>query len=212
MNSTFQNSNFFDLSSFPHPGLLEELLPWQSISSLTSYISDIFSNGALKPNFKNKQKVFVGEGTIIHPSVEIEGPAIIGKGCIIKHAAYLREGCVIGDNVTIGHAVEIKHSIILNQAMISHLNYIGDSLVGRNVNISGGVIIANFRLDAKNIFIKLKEGQIDTKLGKFGAVIGDNSKIGVNSIINPGTVLGQNSLVYPLRSVSGVHPDNAIIK
>jgi NDP-sugar pyrophosphorylase family protein len=212
MDKHYLNSKFFDISSFAYPDILGDGSPWQSISLLSPFILELFAKGTLTANYLEKKYVFVGENTVIHPSVEIEGPALIGSNCRIGHGAYLREGCVLGDNVNIGHAVEIKQSIILNNSVVAHLNYVGDSVIGNNVNISGGTIVANFRLDKKNIVIKTPEGEIDTKLQKFGAAIGDNSMIGVNSVLNPGTLLGKNTKVYPLKSITGVHEENAIIR
>jgi len=211
-DKNFANTTLFDIASFTYKDLISDGTPLQSINLLTPYIVELFAKGTLKPNFKDKQYVFVGEGTEIHPSVEIEGPALIGKNCKIAHGAYLREGCIIGDNVNVGHAVEVKHSLILNNAFIAHLNYIGDSIIGNGANISGGVILANFRLDKKNIIIKSPDGEIDTKLQKFGAAVGDNSVVGVNSVLNPGTILGKNTTVYPLKSITGVNAENAVLK
>lgn len=211
-DNKFPNSLFFDTSLFAYRDILESCTPWQSVASLTGFLAQIFAKGRLIPNFRGKPDIFVGTGTTIHDSVEIKGPAIIGRDCEIRHAAFLREGCIIGDNTIIGHAVEVKHSIILNNSILAHLNYIGDSIIGNNVNISGGVVVANFRLDKQNIVIKSQEGNVDTRLPKFGAVVGDNSQIGVNSVLNPGTLLGKNTAVYPLKSITGVHLDNAILK
>ncbi len=208
----FSNNYFFDTDKFAYKEIFAGT-PWETIANILPFIEKAFASQKLSPNYKNRPDVYIGEGTTIHPSVDIQGPAIIGANCKISHAAFLREGCVIGDNVHIGHAVEIKHSLILNNSMIAHLNYIGDSLIGNNVNISGGAILANFRLDKQNISIKTGGNfKIDTGLNKFSAAIGDNSVVGVNSVINPGTLLGKNVIVFPLKSVSGVHKNNAIIK
>jgi len=211
-NKDFTNTNFFDI-----PSCFEELFsyptPWESVSQIIPFIQKMFANKTFTANYKGRLDVFIGEGTKIHPMADIAGPAIIGKNCVINHAAFLREGCIIGDNAHIGHAVEVKHSIILDNTMLAHLNYIGDSIIGNNVNISGGAILANLRLDKKNISIKTQDSrEIDTGLQKFGAVVGDNTIIGVNSVINPGTLLGKNTVVFPLKSVSGIHENNAVIK
>lgn len=211
-NKSFANTEFFDI-----PTGFEELFsyptPWETISQIIPFIQKLFIHHTAIANYKVGKEVFLGEGTKIHPSVEIIGPAIIGKNCTIDHVAFLREGCIIGDNVHIGHAVEIKHSIILNNTKIAHLNYIGDSIIGNNVNISGGTILASLRIDKHNVSIKTKEGRkIDTGLQKFGSAIGDNALIGVNSVINPGTLLGKNVIVFPLKSVSGFYENNAVIK
>ncbi len=212
-NNKFTNTIFFDISAFSLKEILTLPTPWETVSQIIPFIEKLFAEQKLKANYKDRKDVFVGEGTKIHPSVDIVGPAVIGSNCVINHAAFLREGAILGDNVHVGHAVELKHSIILNNTIIAHLNYIGDSVIGNNVNISGGAILANFRLDKQNILIKTQDGRrIDTRLQKFGAAVGDNTVIGVNSVINPGTVLGKNTVVFPLKSVSGVHEKNAVIK
>ena len=210
--NNFSNNYFFDIDKFAYKEIFAAT-PWETIANIIPFIQKTFASLKLSPNYKNRPDVYIGQGTTIHPSVDIQGPAIIGVNCKISHAAFLREGCLIGDNVHIGHAVEIKHSLILNNSMIAHLNYIGDSLIGNNVNISGGAILANLRLDKQNISIKTEDNKkIDTGLNKFSAAIGDNSVVGVNAVINPGTLLGKNVIVFPLKSVSGVHINNATIK
>jgi len=212
MQNKILNNNFFNLEDIYFKELLEGKSPWQSIEQLSDFIQSEFRNKKITPNYKNRNDVFIGEGTFIHPSVEIKGPAIIGSNCHLEHASFLREGCIIGDGVHVGHAVEVKHSIILNKSVMAHLNYIGDSIIGNNINISGGTILANFRLNKKNISINLDSEKIDTGLQKFGSVIGDNSVVGVNSVLNPGTILGKKTIVYPLKSVSGFHTDGETIK
>ena len=208
----FSNNYFFDIDKFGYKEIFTAT-PWETVANILPFIKQLFASQKISPNYKGRSDVYVGEGTVIHPGVEIEGPAIIGANCKIGHAAFIREGCFIGDNVHIGHAVEVKHSLILNNAMIAHLNYIGDSIIGNNVNISGGAILANFRLDKKNITIKTIDGKkIDTGLNKFCAAIGDDSVVGVNAVINPGTLLGRGVIIFPLKSVSGVHKNNATIK
>lgn len=210
--NNLNNNYFFDIEKFPYKEIFKST-PWETVANILPFINEIFASQRLSPNYKNRPDVYIGEGTTIHPSVEIEGPAIIGANCKISHAAFIRGGCVIGDNVHIGHAVEVKHSLLLNNSVVAHLNYIGDSIIGNNVNISGGAILANFRLDKQNIIIKTNEGEkIDTGLNKFSAAIGDDSVIGVNAVINPGTLLGRKTIVFPLKSVFGVHENNATIK
>lgn len=204
---------FFDSarSAFP-PLFSEQRYVWEALPTLPEYIEEQFRSGALTPNYKNKANVYIGEGTVVQEGVEIVGPAIIGKNCFIGHGAFLREYVLFADNVHIGHAVEVKHSIFLEYATAAHLNYVGNSIIGGRANISGGAILANYRLDKKNIYIKNKEEVIDTGMEKFGAVVGDGVTVGVNAVLNPGTILGKNTIVYPLTSVSGVHPEHSVLK
>jgi NDP-sugar pyrophosphorylase family protein len=141
-----------------------------------------------------------------------QGKLVQGKDCVISPTANIREGVILGDNVHIGHAVELKNCVILNSTHIAHLNYVGDSIIGCDVNLAGGAICANFRFDEQPIGVKATGGHIDTGLDKFSAIIGDGSKIGANAVLNPGTILGKKSLVYPLTSVRGVHPESSIVR
>ena len=141
-----------------------------------------------------------------------KGKLLKGKNCKIEKSVLIREGVILGDNVRLGHCVELKNCIVLNNSSIAHLNYIGDSVIGGNVNIGGGAILANFRFDEREVDIKHKQGRIQTNLEKFGAVIGDGTKVGVNAVLNPGTVLGKGCIVYPITSVIGYYKAGSIIK
>lgn len=205
--------HLFDISSFPFKDLFaHSTYPWEALPKIEQYITSLFKEKKLVGNYQEREDVFIGEGTVIQPGVEIVGPAIIGSNCLIGHASLLRNGCIIGDNVHIGHAVEIKHSVLLNGSAAAHLNYIGDSVIGNNVNLSGGSILANFRLDKQPVMIKTGDERIETGLQKCGAMIGDGANIGVNAVLNPGTVLGKDCIVYPLQLVTGVYEKTTIIK
>lgn len=209
---TFAPQLFFDYSPSEHSVLFENSENvWEILPKIDDYIINLFKSGKITANYKDREFVFVDESATVHETAEIEGPAIIGKNCVVSHASYLRDGCILEDGVRIGHASEIKHSVLLNNASAAHLNYIGDSIIGNNVNVSGGAVLANFRLDKKNVMVKVEGEKLETGLEKFGAVIGDGSNIGVNSVLNPGTILGKNCIVYPLQSVTGVYPDNSKI-
>lgn len=197
LEKLFDHSQFFQKEIF-----LKYKNPWEIIANLNKYVEEILGN----------EQILIGEGSSIDPSVKIEGRVIIGKNSTVSDSVLIREGVIIGDNVRIGHAVELKHSIIMNNSSVAHLNYIGDSIIGNNVNIGGGAIVANWRLDKKNIKIKLDNGEIDTNLEKFGACIGDNSSLGANSVLNPGTILSKKTLVFPLVSVVGVYSENSVIR
>jgi NDP-sugar pyrophosphorylase family protein len=212
MDNAFSLEAFIDIQTFPFPEVFKEASIWGPIKNLEAFIKAFFEKGVIKPNYKDSKNIYLGEGTRVDDNALIVGPAIIGRNCVIGHASLIRENCLFGDNVLIGHAVEVKNSIFLNNSTAAHLNYIGDSIIGNNVNISGGVIIANLRLDKKPIRIMLGEKMTDTGLLKFGALVGDNSNIGVNSVLNPGTILGKKTVVYPLCSVGGTHKEGEIIK
>lgn len=209
----FRTEKFFDLSTFAYRDIFTDTnYVWEVLPKIKEYIEMQFKSGQLKANYKDKENVYIGEGTIIQEGVTIVGPAIIGKYVLLGHSSYVRENCIIGNNVQLGHAVEVKGSIFLDDSKAAHLNYVGDSIIGGKVNISGGAILANYRLDKKPIMVIAGENKIETGLEKFGSIVGDRSSIGVNSVLNPGTILGKNTLIYPLICVKGVHKDNEIIK
>lgn len=210
---SFKTERFFDLSGFAHAEVFARVENvWEVLPKLNDFIESCFADGSVGANYKDRKDVLVGAGTTIEEGVFIRGKAIIGKDCFIGHGAYLRDGVILGDNVHIGHGCEIKQSIILNDSAVAHLSYIGDSMLGGDINVGGGATTANFRFDKKPIRIKVGNETIDTGLVKFGAVIGDGAMIGVNAVLNPGTILGKRCIVYPLVSVFGVHEDGETIR
>lgn len=199
----FQPDTYFDLSAFTWKELFVGVdMVWDVLPKLGEFMKKI-SGG---------KKVVVGDGSTIDASVEITGSIIVGRNTHIRHAVYIRGNVIIGDNCVIGHAVELKNCIILNNTHIAHLNYVGDSIIGSNCNISGGAKLANLRFDKQPVTVAFDGEKIPTNLAKFGAVIGDHAQIGVNSVLNPGTILGKNTIVYPLQLVSGYHRLGAVIK
>lgn len=209
----FTANRFFDLSSFSWKDIFPKDKPvWEALNNLDVFVKELFATGVVTANYQDRDDVFVGKGTQIQEGVKITGPAIIGKNCMISHMSLLRGTCLLGDNVHVGHAVEVKESILLHGATAAHLNYIGDSIIGNNVNIAGGAILANFRLDKKPVVIKTGSAVVETHREKFGSVLGDEANIGVNAVLNPGTLLGKKVIVYPLTTVKGMHHDETIIR
>lgn len=213
MKNIFLPSTFFDYNNFPFSDIFVDIYyTWDILRNIETYIKNYFIKNNLNSNYKGINNVLIGKGTVIQEDVIINGSLITGENCVIGHGSLIRENCVFGDNVHIGHAVEVKNSVILNNSRIAHLNYIGDSIIGNNVNISGGAISANYRLDKKPVYIRYNDRKIETNLQKFGSIIGDKCNIGVNAVLNPGTILEKNCIVYPLKSVTGFHKENSIIK
>lgn len=161
---------------------------------------------------ENKERISIGKGTIIEPGAFIKGPCIIGSNCEIRHGAYIRGNVITEDNCVIGHATEIKNSIMLSGAKAAHFAYVGDSILGRRVNLGAGVKCANFRLDRDFIKIFHNGNWINTKLKKLGVILGDDVQVGCNTVLSPGTIVGKNSWIYPCISVGGVFPEKSRIK
>jgi UDP-N-acetylglucosamine diphosphorylase / glucose-1-phosphate thymidylyltransferase / UDP-N-acetylgalactosamine diphosphorylase / glucosamine-1-phosphate N-acetyltransferase / galactosamine-1-phosphate N-acetyltransferase len=149
---------------------------------------------------ENKESISIGEGTVIEPGVLIQGPCIIGKRCVIRHSAYLRAPLLIGDDCHIGHSAELKNCILFDKAAATHFVYAGDSILGHGVNLGAGVKCANLRLDRKEVRPGMK---------KLGAILGDRVQIGCNAVLNPGTLVGKESIAYPLTLLRGLVPPHS---
>jgi NDP-sugar pyrophosphorylase family protein len=162
-----------------------------------------------------KDEIIIHESARIGKNVEIEGPAYIGPGAEVRHGAYIRPFSWICSGAVVGHASEVKHSILLPGSKAPHFNYVGDSILGEGVNLGAGCKLSNLRNDGRTIL--LREGNTGEKMGdsglrKFGAILGENVQIGCNAVTNPGVILGIGCNVWPNVTVSGIHPENSVIK
>lgn len=156
--------------------------------------------------------VQLGKGTVVEPGALIKGPTIIGASTEIRQGAYLRGTCLVGDRCVVGHTTEVKGSIFLNGAKAGHFAYVGDSILGTNVNLGAGTKLANLKIKGNAIRIWTEGGLMDTGRRKLGAIIGDGTEIGCNAVTNPGTILGKKCLVFPLTSVpAGVYKERSVI-
>jgi NDP-sugar pyrophosphorylase family protein len=212
----FKAVDLFDLGQTEHAALFEGCeFAWEPLKKISAYLE-----ANLHPGLKNRcegeafigEKVFIGEGTVVEDGAMIKGPAIIGRNCEIRHNAYLRENVIIGDGCVIGNSSEVKNSILFNHAVAPHFNYIGDSILGYKAHLGAGVKISNFKLVPGNIMVEWEGKPLDTGLRKFGALIGDLGEIGCNAVLNPGSIIGRNSVIYPNTNWRGILPANMIVK
>lgn len=185
--------------------------PWEVLTKIKTFIFEYAKN--LPNDFERIEEfVQVGKGTTIEKSVLIKGPAIIGYNCEIRHSAYIRENVIIGNDVVVGNSTEIKNSILFNKVQVPHYNYVSDSILGYKAHLGAGVILSNLKSNGTLVKVKYGTDNIETGLRKFGALLGDLSEVGCNSVLNPGTILGKDSIVYPLSSVRGYIPEKSILK
>lgn len=190
--------------------LFNEEFPWSILRNIKDFIYNFQKNGA--PGFfELKDGVFVGKNVKIAQTATIDPPAIIGDGCEIRPGAYIRGNVIVGQNCVIGNSSEIKNSILLNNVQVPHYNYVGDSILGNYAHMGAGSICSNLKADKKNIVIHA-DIPIQTDLRKIGAFVGDYADVGCGSVLNPGTVIGTHTNIYPLSSVRGVVPSNSIYK
>ncbi len=190
--------------------LLNEEYPWQILPKIKDYILSFIKEGA--PGFnKLKDDVYIGNNVKISPFATIEGPAIIGDNVEIRPGAYIRGSVITGSNCVIGNSSELKNCVLLNNVQVPHYNYVGDSILGNFSHMGAGSICSNLKSDKKSVVIRA-ETLYNTNLRKVGAFLADYADIGCGCVLNPGTIVGKNTSIYPLTAVRGVMPMNSIVK
>ncbi len=207
-----QVTDLLDLNEFWFSKIFDDVQgPWEVLSRIKPWFREIAES--LPDDYQQiAENVWIGKGTTIEKTVTIKGPAIIGYNCELRQSAFIREYVLIGNSAVIGNSTEIKNSIIFNKAQIPHFNYVGDSVLGYGAHLGAGVVISNLKSNKEQIKVKDGGAVIETGLRKFGAIVGDNAEVGCNTVLFPGTIIGRNSIVYPLTPVRGVVPENHILK
>ena len=214
---TYLTADLFDLAQTAHGELFHGCKhPWDALKHLADYIGRTVNPGITGASVSDcahvGARVFIGEGTVVEPGACIIGPAIIGARCQIRHNAYIRENTIVGDDCVVGNSTEVKHSVLFNRCQVPHFNYIGDSILGHRAHLGAGAILSNVKLDNTHVFVEIEGTPVDTGLRKFGALVGDHSDIGCNAVLNPGSIVGRGSLIYPNLSWRGFLPSHMIAK
>ena len=206
-------NNLFSLDeSIAKDLLIKYTYPWEVLPHISEFILEL---GKKLPKDEYKK---IGEDVWIHKSAKvfesayIHGPAIICKDAEIRHCAFIRGNAIVGEGGVIGNSTELKNVIIFNKCEVPHYNYVGDSILGYKAHMGAGSITSNIKSDRKLVVIKDGDEKIETGLKKIGAMLGDNVEVGCGSVLNPGTIIGKNTNIYPLSSVRGVIPENSIYK
>lgn len=211
MNKLVKTKELFDCSNEYLKDLFDtNEYPWEILPKIKDYIKILIEKGI--PGYtKLSDDVLVGENVKIYENTTIEGPTIIGSGTEIRPGAFIRGSVITGENCVIGNSTELKNSILLDKVQVPHYNYVGDSILGNHSHMGAGSICSNLKSDGKNIVI---HGEIDypTNLRKIGGILADFADIGCGCVLNPGTIIGKSTSVYPLTSLRGVYPSNSIVK
>jgi NDP-sugar pyrophosphorylase family protein len=212
----FAPSAYLDLTHTAHAALFVADEPvWEALPKIGAYLKEHLRPrilGEVAPTAFVGENVFIDEGTVVEPNAVIKGPAWIGKNCQVRAGCYIRDNVIVGDGAVLGNSCEFKNCIVFDGCEVPHYNYVGDSILGYKAHLGAGVILSNVRLDRSEVIIMDEGGILGTGLRKFGAVIGDLAEIGCNSVINPGSVIGRRSIVYPLTSFGGVLGEGKILK
>ncbi len=209
----YTTKNLFDLEHTIAREYLENYeYPWEALPEIKNFIRELIEKLDRNEYTEYKKDVWVHKSATIAPTADVNGPAIIGPKSEIRHCAYIRGNAIIGEGCVIGNSCEVKNAVIFDKSQVPHFNYVGDSILGFHVHMGAGSIVSNLKSDGKNVTIKVGDVKIPTNLRKFGAIIGDNVEVGCNSVLNPGTIVGKNSNIYPLARVRGLVPERSIYK
>lgn len=211
LNKSVKTNELFDCKNKYICKLFENTeYPWEILKNLKDYIKELIDS-RLDGFSEISEGVFVGENVKIYPNVTIEAPAIIGKGTQIRPGAFLRGYVLTGENCVIGNSSELKSCVLLDNVQVPHYNYVGDSVLGNHAHMGAGSICSNLKSDEKPVVIHGDE-EYETSLRKVGAILADDADVGCGCVLNPGTVIGKRTSVYPLTSVRGVIPADCIVK
>jgi NDP-sugar pyrophosphorylase family protein len=213
ISSSITVHDLFDLEQTPARSLFDGVTyPWEVLPQIKEYLLELARN--LPADFERiAEYVWVGKGTTIETTAMVKGPAIIGYDCEIRHAAYIRDNVICGNGVVVGNSTELKNTVVFNRAEVPHFNYVGDSVLGYKAHLGAGVILSNLKSTKDQIKVIGPQGEIHhTGLRKFGALIGDYAEVGCNAVLNPGTIVGRESIVYSLAAVRGIIPERHILK
>jgi len=212
----FKPTDLFDLSQTEHAALFEGCqYAWGALKKIKDYLkARVLSEPRNRCEGKAYigEHVFIGEGTVVEDGAMIKGPAIIGRNCQIRHNAYFREEVIVGDGCVIGNSCELKNALIFNNCEVPHFNYVGDSILGYRAHLGAGVVLSNVKVIKGNVAVEFEGKRIDTGLRKFGALIGDHGQIGCNAVLNPGSIVGRNAVIYPCVNWRGVLPADSMAK
>lgn len=186
--------------------------PYQALKDIKDIILEIGKNLDKEEYEEVKENVWIAKSANVYPSAYINGPCIIGKNSEVRHCAFIRGSALVGENCIVGNSVELKNVILFDNVQTPHYNYVGDSILGYKSHMGAGSITSNVKSDKTLVVVKNKDEQMETGLKKFGAILGDYVEVGCNSVLNPGSVIGRNTIIYPVSRVRGEVPANSIYK
>lgn len=186
--------------------------PWEVLPKIHDFILELGETLSEEEYEKQGEDVWIAKSATVFSTAYIKGPAIIGKNAEVRQCAFIRGNAIVGEGAVVGNSTELKNVVLFNKVQVPHYNYVGDSILGYKSHMGAGSITSNVKSDKKLVVVKSQSGEIETGLKKFGAMLGDEVEVGCGSVLNPGTVVGSNSNIYPLSSVRGYVAANSIYK
>ena len=186
--------------------------PWEALPNIGAFIKKLGPTLPAEEYEQVGEDVWIARSATVAPTAYIHGPAIIGKEAEVRHCAFIRGNAIVGENAVVGNSTELKNVVLFNRVQVPHYNYVGDSILGYRAHMGAGSITSNVISDKTLVVGMNGEEQIPTGFKKFGAMLGDCVEVGCNSVLNPGTVIGHHTNVYPLSAVRGFIPAESIFK
>lgn len=194
------------------PFLEQFTYPWEALSGIGDFILKLGATLSEEEYEKHGENIWIARSAKVAPTASITGPCIIGKDTEVRHCAFIRGNALVGEGAVVGNSTELKNVILFNKVQVPHYNYVGDSILGYRSHMGAGSITSNVKSDKQQVKVHAAGGDLETGCKKFGAMIGDEVEVGCGSVLNPGTVIGRDSNIYPLSSVRGVVPAHSIYK
>lgn len=206
-------TNLYDLSQTIAASLFEgKEYPWEVLPEIAEFIVKLGASLDEEKFDKVGENIWIAKSAKVAPTASINGPCIIDEDAEIRHCAFIRGNAIVGKGAVVGNSTELKNVVLFNKVQVPHFNYVGDSILGFKAHMGAGSITSNVKSDSSLVVVKSKEGEIATERKKVGAMLGDHVEVGCNSVLNPGTVIGRNSNIYPTSCVRGCIPANHIFK
>lgn len=206
-------AELYDLShTLAEPLLKSVEYPWEALPQISRFILELGETLSEEEYDKLGDNVWIAKDAKVAPTAYINGPAIIGKGAEIRHCAFIRGNALVGEGAVVGNSTELKNVILFDKVQVPHYNYVGDSILGYRSHMGAGSITSNVKSDKKLVVVKAGDENIETGLKKFGGMLGDFVEVGCGTVINPGSVIGRNTNIYPLSMIRGYVPANSIYK
>lgn len=213
MNEQVSIQELFDLNETITASIFEgATYPWEVLGEIGDYIVELGNTLSLNEYDKTGENIWIAKNANVAPTAYINGPCIIDKNAEVRHCAFIRGNAIVGKGAVVGNSTELKNVILFNKVQVPHYNYVGDSILGFKAHMGAGSITSNVKSDKSLVIIKAPDTPIETGIKKVGAMLGDNVEVGCGSVLNPGTIIGRNSNIYPLSSVRGFINANSIYK
>ena len=205
--------NLLDLNETIAAKLFEgKTYPWEVLPEIGDFIKELGKTLSLQEYDYKEGDIWIAKSAKVAPTASITGPAIIGKEAEVRHCAFIRGKVIVGEGAVVGNSTELKNAVLFNKVQVPHYNYVGDSVLGYKAHMGAGSICSNVKSDKKLVVVKAEGESVETGLKKFGAMLGNQVEVGCGSVLNPGTVIGRNSNIYPLSPVRGCVPADSIYK